>query len=200
MSRAASRMLGVTTRAWGRRSSQVGLDAVVVEQRRPVEATRTGSTTRLGSRPAAAHRATAATVADEANMPVFTAATGRSRSTVSICRSTKAGSTCVDAADLGRVLRGDGGHDARAEDAVGGEGLQVGLQTRRRRRSRSRRSSWPPGGPRRHGRSEVGRPLHGARRLGQVAPGDAAGQARLVARLRRRRGRRPPCAPAGGPG
>src|SRR6202167_3906982 len=52
----------------------------------------TGSTTRWGRSPAAARRATTATVAAEASIPVFTAATGRSCRTASICRSTKAGS------------------------------------------------------------------------------------------------------------
>ena len=55
----------------------------------------TGSTTRWGRSPAAALWATVATMAADASMPVFTAATGRSQSTASICRSTNSGSNTL---------------------------------------------------------------------------------------------------------
>ena len=50
----------------------------------------TGSTTRLGRTPAAARRATSSTTSAVPSIPVFTAATGRSASTVVICWSTNA--------------------------------------------------------------------------------------------------------------
>ncbi len=50
-----------------------------------------------------------------------------------------AGGDVVDAADAERVLRRDGGDNAGAVDAERREGLEVGLDARRRRRNPSRR-------------------------------------------------------------
>ena len=62
--------------------------AAVTAIREPLEATSTGSTTRLGRAPARARDATAATVSALGNMPVFTAATAMSSSTAVSCAET----------------------------------------------------------------------------------------------------------------
>ena len=112
----------------------------------PVDDTMTGSTTRFGSRPAAARSATTLTLAVVASMPVLTAATGRSSSTASIWSRRSPGSVAATPAHLGRVLGGEGADRRAAVHTERGERAQVGLDAGRRHRSPTRRSSGPPVG------------------------------------------------------
>ena len=83
---------------------------------------------RSGTRAAAASpSATASMMAAVASIPILTASTGKSASTASSCARDDGDRRHLDRRHTARVLRRDRRQHAHAEDAVGGEGLEVGL-------------------------------------------------------------------------